>query len=160
MLVDLGRNDVGRVAATGTVKVTENMAIESYSHVMHIVSNVEGTLKPGLDAFSGLALPFFQGRHLSVQLVLQLGHPDDDPVERPRRDVGQQAGDLDVEDVVLRPLIRPRDDRQARARPRRLPQRLAGGDLHRLVDGRRPHIQCTAEQKREAQHIVDLIGEI
>jgi anthranilate synthase component 1 len=61
MLVDLGRNDVGRVAATGTVKVTENMAIERYSHVMHIVSNVEGTLKPGLDAFSVLRASFPAG---------------------------------------------------------------------------------------------------
>ena len=50
MLLDLGRNDVGRVAQTGSVRVTEQMAIERYSHVMHIVSNVEGTLKPGLTA--------------------------------------------------------------------------------------------------------------
>ena len=50
MLIDLGRNDVGRVAATGSVKVTERMVIERYSHVMHIVSNVEGRLAPGLDA--------------------------------------------------------------------------------------------------------------
>lgn len=42
MLMDLGRNDVGRVADIGTVKITDNMAIERYSHVMHIVSNVEG----------------------------------------------------------------------------------------------------------------------
>ena len=47
-LLDLGRNDVGRVAVTGSVKVTEQMIIERYSHVMHIVSNVEGRLKPGL----------------------------------------------------------------------------------------------------------------
>ena len=45
MLMDLGRNDVGRVAQTGTVHVTENMTIERYSHVMHIVSNVEGKLE-------------------------------------------------------------------------------------------------------------------
>jgi len=44
-LLDLGRNDVGRVAATGTVKVTEQFIVERYSHVMHIVSNVEGELK-------------------------------------------------------------------------------------------------------------------
>jgi anthranilate synthase component 1 len=50
MLLDLGRNDVGQVAATGSVKVTQNMDIERYSHVMHIVSNVEGRLKDGLDA--------------------------------------------------------------------------------------------------------------
>lgn len=50
MLVDLGRNDLGRVCIPGTVKVTELMTIEKYSHVMHIVSNVEGTLKPGKSA--------------------------------------------------------------------------------------------------------------
>jgi anthranilate synthase component 1 len=48
-LLDLGRNDVGRVAATGTVKVTEQFTIERYSHVMHIVSNVEGLLPEGQD---------------------------------------------------------------------------------------------------------------
>jgi len=51
MLVDLGRNDVGRVAEIGSVKVTDVMEVERYSHVMHLVSNVEGTLKKGLDAF-------------------------------------------------------------------------------------------------------------
>ncbi len=51
MLVDLGRNDVGRVAETGSVKVTELMSVERYSHVMHLVSNVEGMLREGLDAF-------------------------------------------------------------------------------------------------------------
>jgi anthranilate synthase component 1 len=47
MLIDLGRNDVGRVAATGSVRVTDKMVIERYSHVMHIVSNVEGRILPG-----------------------------------------------------------------------------------------------------------------
>jgi len=61
MLVDLGRNDVGRVARTGSVKVTELMAVERYSHVMHLVSNVEGDLKPGLDAFDVLAACFPAG---------------------------------------------------------------------------------------------------
>lgn len=51
MLVDLGRNDVGRIAKPGSVKVTELMSVERYSHVMHIVSNVEGDLNDGLDAF-------------------------------------------------------------------------------------------------------------
>ncbi|MCC6347411.1 MAG: chorismate-binding protein, partial [Nitrospirales bacterium] len=51
MLVDLGRNDVGRVAETGSVQVTDLMRVERYSHVMHLVSNVEARLKKGLDAF-------------------------------------------------------------------------------------------------------------
>jgi len=59
MLVDLARNDVGRVSEAGTVKVSEFMVIEKYSHVMHIVSNVEGRLKKGENALSALksALP-------------------------------------------------------------------------------------------------------
>ena len=60
-LMDLGRNDVGRVAQIGTVAVTENMLIERYSHVMHIVSNVEGKLKPGLDAIDVLKATFPAG---------------------------------------------------------------------------------------------------
>jgi anthranilate synthase component 1 len=60
-LMDLGRNDVGRVAQTGTVKVTDNMMIERYSHVMHIVSNVEGKLKPDLDAIDVLKATFPAG---------------------------------------------------------------------------------------------------
>jgi len=60
-LMDLGRNDVGRVAQIGTVNVTDNMMIERYSHVMHIVSNVEGKLKPGLDAIDVLKATFPAG---------------------------------------------------------------------------------------------------
>ena len=55
MLVDLGRNDVGRVAKTGAVTVTDSFFIERYSHVMHIVSNVEGEIRDGLDAVDALA---------------------------------------------------------------------------------------------------------
>jgi anthranilate synthase component 1 len=54
MLVDLGRNDVGRVAEFGTVRLTDCMVVERYSHVMHISSNVEGRLKPGCTAFDAL----------------------------------------------------------------------------------------------------------
>ena len=54
MLVDLGRNDVGRVARFGTVKLSDVMVIERYSHVMHITSNVTGELKPECDAFDAL----------------------------------------------------------------------------------------------------------
>ena len=61
MLVDLGRNDVGRVAKTGTVRLTEKMQIERYSHVMHIVSNVTGELREGLDASDVLRACFPAG---------------------------------------------------------------------------------------------------
>ena len=61
MLLDLGRNDVGRVAEVGSVSVTDEMVIEYYSHVMHIVSNVEGKLKPGLDAVDALVGGFPAG---------------------------------------------------------------------------------------------------
>ena len=49
MLIDLARNDIGRIAKTGSVKVTEAFSVERYSHVMHIVSNVEGILQDGMD---------------------------------------------------------------------------------------------------------------
>jgi len=55
MLIDLGRNDVGRIAKTGAVKVTDSFFIERYSHVMHLVSNVEGEIRDGLDAVDALA---------------------------------------------------------------------------------------------------------
>uniref|UniRef100_UPI002FC76ABF anthranilate synthase component I family protein n=1 Tax=Aromatoleum sp. TaxID=2307007 RepID=UPI002FC76ABF len=60
-LLDLGRNDAGRVAEIGTVKVTEQFTVERYSHVMHIVSNVEGRLKDGLNALAVLRATFPAG---------------------------------------------------------------------------------------------------
>ena len=61
MLIDLARNDIGRIAQTGSVKVTEAFGIERYSHVMHIVSNVEGRLRPGLSALDVLRASFPAG---------------------------------------------------------------------------------------------------
>jgi len=61
MLLDLGRNDIGRVAKIGTVDVTEQYNVELYSHVMHIVSNVEGKLKDGLDGLDALFSGFPAG---------------------------------------------------------------------------------------------------
>ncbi len=61
MLIDLGRNDVGRIAAVGSVKVTEQMVVERYSHVMHIVSNVEARIRPGLGAIDVLKASFPAG---------------------------------------------------------------------------------------------------
>ncbi|HHO59024.1 MAG TPA: anthranilate synthase component I [Thiotrichales bacterium] len=61
MLIDLGRNDAGRVSRTGSVKLTEKMLVERYSHVMHIVSNVTGQLKEGLNAMDVLRATFPAG---------------------------------------------------------------------------------------------------
>jgi anthranilate synthase component 1 len=61
MLLDLGRNDVGRVAQIGSVTVTDQFFVERYSHVMHIVSNVEGKLRPDRDALDALAAGFPAG---------------------------------------------------------------------------------------------------
>ena len=61
MLMDLGRNDVGRIAETGSVKITQDRVVEMYSHVMHIVSNVEGRLKPEFGPFDVLRATFPAG---------------------------------------------------------------------------------------------------
>ena len=83
MLVDLGRNDVGRVAQTGTVRVTEQMVIERYSHVMHIVSNVEGKIKPGLNAIDVLRATFPAGTVSGAPKVRAMEIIDElEPVKR------------------------------------------------------------------------------
>jgi anthranilate synthase component I len=83
MLVDLGRNDVGRVAQTGSVKVTEQMVVERYSHVMHIVSNVEGRLKPGLNAIDVLRATFPAGTVSGAPKVRAMEIIDElEPVKR------------------------------------------------------------------------------
>jgi anthranilate synthase component 1 len=83
MLIDLGRNDVGRIAETGSVRVTENMVIERYSHVMHIVSNVEGRLKPGLDALAVLRATFPAGTVTGTPKVRAMEIIDElEPVKR------------------------------------------------------------------------------
>ena len=83
MLLDLGRNDVGRVAVTGSVKVTERMVIERYSHVMHIVSNVEGKLKPGLNAIDVLRATFPAGTVSGAPKVRAMEIIDElEPVKR------------------------------------------------------------------------------
>ncbi len=61
MLLDLGRNDIGRVSAPGSIQVSELMDVERYSHVMHMVTNVSGKLRPGLNAFDGLKACFPAG---------------------------------------------------------------------------------------------------
>jgi len=101
MLIDLGRNDVGRVAATGTVKVTEQMVIERYSHVMHIVSNVDGRIAPGLDAVDVFRASFPAGTVTGAPKVRAMQIIDD--METVKRGVYSGAvgylgfnGDMDV----------------------------------------------------------------
>ena len=88
MLVDLGRNDLGRVCAQGTVKVSEFMGIEKYSHVMHIVSNVQGRLKPSLDALDVLQAAFPAGTVAGAPKIRAMEIIED--LERVRR--GPYAG--------------------------------------------------------------------
>ena len=83
MLMDLGRNDIGRVAEVGTVKVTESMNIENYSHVMHIVSNVEAKLKPGLSSMDVLRATFPAGTVSGAPKVRAMEIIDElEPVKR------------------------------------------------------------------------------
>ncbi len=83
MLIDLGRNDVGRISETGSVKVTEEMAVERYSHVMHIVSNVTGRLKPGLTAMDALRATFPAGTVSGAPKIRALEIIDElEPVKR------------------------------------------------------------------------------
>ncbi|MGH8502583.1 MAG: anthranilate synthase component I [Gammaproteobacteria bacterium] len=83
MLIDLGRNDVGRVAETGSVKLTDKMVIERYSHVMHIVSNVTGRLKPGMSAIDVLRATFPAGTVSGAPKVRAMEIIDElEPVKR------------------------------------------------------------------------------
>lgn len=83
MLLDLGRNDVGRVAKIGTVRVTEQMTIERYSHVMHMVSGVNGRLDCGRDAFDLFAAAFPAGTLVGAPKVRAMQIIDElEPVSR------------------------------------------------------------------------------
>jgi anthranilate synthase component 1 len=83
MLIDLGRNDVGKVTAPGSVKLTERMVIERYSHVMHIVSNVTGRLKAGLSAIDVLRATFPAGTVTGAPKVRAMEIIDElEPVKR------------------------------------------------------------------------------
>jgi len=83
MLIDLGRNDAGRVAEIGTVEVTDQMIVERYSHVMHIVSNVTGRLKPGVTAMDALRATFPAGTLSGAPKIRALEIIDElEPVKR------------------------------------------------------------------------------
>ena len=109
MLLDLARNDVGRVAKIGTVKVTEKMVIERYSHVMHICSHVEGTIDPRYEAMDALAAGFPAGTLSGAPKVRAMEIIDE--LEPERRNLyggaaGYFAGDGSMDTcIVLRTAI-------------------------------------------------------
>ena len=83
MLIDLARNDVGRIAKTGSVKVTEAFVVERYSHVMHIVSNVEALLKDGMSNLDVLRATFPAGTLTGAPKVRAMEIIDElEPVQR------------------------------------------------------------------------------
>ena len=83
MLIDLARNDIGRIAKVGSVQVTEAFVVERYSHVMHIVSNVEGLLQPGMTSLDVLRATFPAGTLTGVPKVRAMEIIDElEPVKR------------------------------------------------------------------------------
>jgi anthranilate synthase component I len=83
MLIDLARNDIGRIAKTGSVKVTEAFVVERYSHVMHIVSNVEGLLKDGMSSLDVLRATFPAGTLTGAPKIRAMEIIDElEPVKR------------------------------------------------------------------------------
>ena len=83
MLIDLARNDIGRIAKTGSVKVTEAFVVERYSHVMHIVSNVEGLLKDGMSNMDVLRATFPAGTLTGAPKIRAMQIIDElEPVKR------------------------------------------------------------------------------
>ena len=113
MLIDLGRNDVGRVAATGTVHVTEQMVVERYSHVMHIVSNVEGVRAPGVDAIDVFKASFPAGTVTGAPKVRAMEIIDElEPVKRGvySGSVGYLGfnGDMDVAIAIRTAVVKDR----------------------------------------------------
>jgi len=83
MLIDLGRNDVGRIAQTGSIELTEKMIVERYSHVMHIVSNVNGQVKPDMTAMDVLRATFPAGTVSGAPKIRAMEIVDEmEPVKR------------------------------------------------------------------------------
>jgi len=111
MLIDLARNDIGRIARTGTVHVSEQMVVERYSHVMHLVSHVEGVLQPGLTNFDVLRATFPAGTLSGAPKVRAMEIIDElEPVKRGVYGgaVGYLsfAGDMDLAIAIRTGIIR------------------------------------------------------
>jgi hypothetical protein len=131
MLIDLARNDIGRIAKTGSVKVTEAFAVERYSHVMHIVSNVEGMLNDGMTSMDVLKATFPAGtltgapKVHAMELIDQL-----EPVKRGLYGGAcgylSYAGDMDVAIAIRTGIVK--DQHAVRAGRGRRGGRLGARD--------------------------------
>ncbi|MDO5653164.1 MAG: anthranilate synthase component I [Brachymonas sp.] len=111
MLIDLARNDIGRIAQTGTVQVTESFVVERYSHVMHIVSNVQGTLKEGMTNMDVLKATFPAGTLTGAPKVHAMELIDElEPVKRGIYGGAcgylSYAGDMDVAIAIRTAIVK------------------------------------------------------
>jgi anthranilate synthase component 1 len=111
MLIDLARNDIGRIARTGSVKVTEAFTVERYSHVMHIVSNVEGLLQPGMTSLDVLKATFPAGTLTGAPKIRAMEIIDElEPVKRGIYGGAcgylSFAGDMDVAIAIRTGIVR------------------------------------------------------
>ena len=113
MLIDLARNDIGRIAKTGSVKVTEAFTVERYSHVMHIVSNVEGLLKDGMTSLDVLRATFPAGTLTGAPKIRAMEIIDElEPVKRGIYGGAcgylSFAGDMDVAIAIRTGIVKDR----------------------------------------------------
>jgi len=111
MLIDLARNDIGRIAKTGTVKVTEQYVVEKYSHVQHLVSHVEGELKPGMSNLDVLRATFPAGTLSGAPKVRAMELIDElEPVKRGiyggAAGYLSFAGDMDLAIVIRTAIVK------------------------------------------------------
>ncbi len=111
MLIDLARNDIGRIAKTGSVKVTEAFVVERYSHVMHIVSNVEGLLKDGMRSMDVLKATFPAGTRTGAPKVHAMELIDQLEPSKHGLDGGtcgylSYAGDMDVAIAIRTAIVK------------------------------------------------------
>ncbi len=113
MLIDLARNDIGRIARVGTVKVTEAFMVERYSHVMHIVSNVEGLLQDGMSSMDVLKATFPAGTLTGAPKIRAMEIIDElEPVKRGIYGGAcgylSYAGDMDVAIAIRTGIVQNR----------------------------------------------------
>ena len=142
MLIDLARNDIGRIAKTGSVKVTEAFAVERYSHVMHIVSNVEGILNDGMTSMDVLKATFPAGtltgapKVHAMELIDQL-EPTKRGLYGGACGYPSYAGDMDLAIAIRTGIVRT-EPSMCRLRPVSWPTRCPRWSGRNRTQGPRP----------------------